>query len=77
MSTLQSGAKVLAREGEPPSRLLDVADLRVCFDDEVHAVRGVSFTLDVGESLAIVGESGSGKSTLALCLLGLIQPPEE
>ncbi|MBA3281664.1 MAG: ABC transporter ATP-binding protein [Acidimicrobiia bacterium] len=56
-------------------RLLEVEDLRVRFDGGVDAVRGVTFTLDLGETLAIVGESGSGKSTLALCFLGLVQPP--
>ncbi|HUQ64317.1 MAG TPA: ABC transporter ATP-binding protein [Acidimicrobiales bacterium] len=56
--------------------LLEVSDLAVQFGGEVDALRGVSFTLERGESLAIVGESGSGKSTLALCLAGLIQPPE-
>ncbi len=48
----------------------------MCFAKEVEAVRGVTFELDRGDSLAVVGESGSGKSTLALCLAGLIQPPE-
>ncbi len=56
--------------------LLAVTDLAVTFGDRVQALRGVSFSLDRGETLAIVGESGSGKSTLALCLAGLIQPPE-
>ena len=56
--------------------LVEVADLAVCFGGEVAALRGVSFSLQRGESLAIVGESGSGKSTLARCLVGLIQPPE-
>jgi len=56
--------------------LLEVADLAVCFGGEVEALRGVSFSLDQGGSLAIVGESGSGKSTLALCLAGLVQPPQ-
>jgi len=56
--------------------LLEVEDLAVRFAGEVHALRGVSFALERGESLAVVGESGSGKSTLALCLAGLIQPPE-
>ena len=56
--------------------LLEVENLAVRFGGEVHALRGVSFALERGESLAVVGESGSGKSTLALCLAGLIQPPE-
>ncbi len=56
--------------------LLEVENLAVCFGGEVEALRGVSFSLDRGQSLAVVGESGSGKSTLALCLAGLIQPPE-
>ncbi len=56
--------------------LLAVTDLEVCFGGEVQALRGVNFSLQRGETLAIVGESGSGKSTLALCLAGLIQPPE-
>jgi peptide/nickel transport system ATP-binding protein len=56
--------------------LLEVRDLAVRFGGEVDAVRGVTFTLERGESLAIVGESGSGKSTIALCLAGLVQPPD-
>jgi peptide/nickel transport system ATP-binding protein len=56
--------------------LLDVVDLHVTFGGEVEALRGVSFCLEAGQTLAIVGESGSGKSTLAHCLAGLVQPPE-
>lgn len=56
--------------------LLQISDLRVRFAGEVDALRGVSLSLDHGESLAIVGESGAGKSTLAHCVAGLIQPPE-
>lgn len=55
--------------------ILEVSDLRVRYPGEVDALRGVSFSLDRGESLSIVGESGAGKSTLALCLAGLVQPP--
>ena len=42
--------------------LLQVKDLHISFKTnagEVHAVRGVNFELDKGETLAIVGESGS------------------
>ncbi|CAN5626448.1 ABC transporter ATP-binding protein [soil metagenome] len=56
--------------------LLEVRDLSVRFPSGVEAVRGMSLTLDRGESLAVVGESGAGKSTLAHCIMGLRQPPE-
>ncbi|MDQ4132080.1 MAG: ABC transporter ATP-binding protein [Actinomycetota bacterium] len=56
--------------------LLEVSDLAVRFSGGVDALRGVSLSLDRGQSLAVVGESGSGKTTLALCLAGLIQPPD-
>jgi ABC-type oligopeptide transport system ATPase subunit len=40
----------------------------------VHAVSGVSFDVDSGETLGVVGESGCGKSTMARCVLQLIAP---
>jgi oligopeptide transport system ATP-binding protein len=59
--------------------LLEVRGLEVRFftqDGVVHAVNGISYHLDEGETLAIVGESGCGKSVGVMSLMRLIpQPP--
>ena len=60
------------------SLLLEVKDLSVDFgtgEKAVHAVRGVSFDIKRGETVALVGESGSGKSVTALSVLQLLPYP--
>ncbi len=58
--------------------LLEVDDLRTHFftrEGVVHAVDGISFSLEKGKTLGIVGESGCGKSVTALSIMGLIPKP--
>ena len=55
-------------------KLLDVKELAFSFNTyagEVQSVRGVSFDLELGETLGIVGESGCGKSVTAKCIARL------
>jgi peptide/nickel transport system ATP-binding protein len=58
--------------------LLQLEDLHVWFDlqdgGELHAVQGVSLSIDPGERLGLVGESGCGKTTTALAIMGLLPP---
>jgi oligopeptide transport system ATP-binding protein len=58
--------------------LLEVDDLHVEFRTDygvVHAVNGISYTLDPGETLAILGESGCGKSVSAQTIMGILDSP--
>lgn len=59
-------------------KILEVKNLRVSYHTyagEVQSVRGVDFSLNKGETLAIVGESGCGKSVTSKSLMRLIQTP--
>jgi oligopeptide transport system ATP-binding protein len=62
-------------------KVLEVKDLRISFHTyagEVQAVRGVSFHLSKGETLAVVGESGCGKTVTSKSLMRLLpEPPAE
>lgn len=61
------------------SELLRVEDLKKYFKTpkgQLHAVDGVSFTVEKGETLGVVGESGCGKSTLGRCIIHLLEPTD-
>ena len=60
--------------------LLEVENLAVDFHMDastIHAVRGISFAVEAGKTLALVGESGSGKSVSANSILRLLPPSAE
>lgn len=59
-------------------KMIQIKDLHVQFSTyggQVQAVRGVSFDLHKGETLAIVGESGCGKSVTSQSIMRLIPTP--
>lgn len=55
----------------PSTPIIQASNLKISFGDFV-AVKGISFAVEEGKTLAIVGESGSGKSLTALSLMGLL-----
>lgn len=57
---------------------LEVRDLTVEYtsgDEVVHAVNGVSFSLEKGKTLALVGETGAGKTTIAKTIMRILPDP--
>ncbi|MCU0984883.1 MAG: ATP-binding cassette domain-containing protein, partial [Acetobacteraceae bacterium] len=68
-------ATLAERPGAATTPLVAVRDMTVKFvskDATVHAVNGVTFSLDPGEVLVILGESGSGKSVSLRALMRLL-----
>ena len=51
--------------------LLQVDDVSMSFGG-VHALSGVSFTLQQGETLGLIGPNGAGKTTLFNCITGVV-----
>jgi peptide/nickel transport system ATP-binding protein/oligopeptide transport system ATP-binding protein len=74
--TIPSTTVVAVQHGTVPRHpILSVQNLKVYFDargHSVHAVDGVTFTLDQGEVFGVVGESGCGKSAMLRSLIGLL-----
>jgi energy-coupling factor transport system ATP-binding protein len=57
--------------------ILSVENLHHWYNENVHALKGVSFEVQQGHILGIIGQNGSGKTTLARHLVGLLKPTNE
>jgi energy-coupling factor transport system ATP-binding protein len=54
--------------------VISVKNLHHYYNEEVHALKGVSFDIPKGQIVGIIGQNGSGKTTLARHLVGLLKP---
>ena len=53
---------------------IEINDLHFSYPGGIHALRGVSLTIDSGEQVAIIGQNGAGKTTIVRHFNGLLQP---
>jgi ATP-binding cassette subfamily B protein RaxB len=68
---------VLAAEAESAPPRIELRDVGFRYSDtEGDVLRGVSLTIEPGESIAIVGPSGCGKTTLIKLMLGILAPAQ-
>lgn len=54
--------------------VLRVENIHHWYNEEVHALKGISFDIQQGQIIGIIGQNGSGKTTLARHLVGLLKP---
>ena len=59
-----------------PDTVLKIDNLHKIYAGGIHDVKGISFEVNQGESVAIIGSSGSGKSTVLRCINRLIEPTD-
>jgi energy-coupling factor transport system ATP-binding protein len=57
--------------------VLRVENVHHWYNEEVHALKGISFDIQQGQIIGIIGQNGSGKTTLARHLVGLLKPTNE
>jgi peptide/nickel transport system ATP-binding protein len=72
------GGSAVAGEDDAGGMFLEVRDLHVQYTSEgeiVHAVNGVSFSLEKGKTLGLVGETGAGKTSIAKAILRVLPDP--
>src|SRR5437879_2269874 len=74
--TGEAQAAAQSAPGEVMIRTLDVWKTYVMGEEEIHALRGISFAIKRNEYVAIIGPSGSGKSTL-MNMLGCLDTPSQ
>ena len=72
--TTETRVQVSGPDAAPAVAATDVSRVFRTSAGDVHALRGVSFTVDAGELVALVGRSGAGKTTLLNCVGGLDTP---